>query len=143
MSPLPARSRTWLCLAVAFVTVGCADIGTSVPEDGPAGADSPTSASPSPNEPEAEVAAIGEQLCQLASVAADDPVGAAGSFDHQPLHAIADELAETDRAAGGRLLEAKARAETVARDAAPDAKELSNALADLAAELPNHEGCDL
>lgn len=138
---LSLRRRLALWMAVALMAGGCGADGGNTTEDTAADATFQPPADPSSNGSEPEVATIGDQLCDLASLAANDPVAAAGAFDHQPLHAIADELAATDRAAAGRLLEAKARAETLARDDPPNATDLSAALADLAAELPDFEGC--
>jgi hypothetical protein len=130
-------------VAVTLLTAGCAGASVSPDQDATVGSDAGTFAAPSSDEPEPEVAAIAAELCRLATLAGSDPAAAAGAFDHQPLHAVADELAMTDRAAAGRLLEAKARAEALAREADPDAEELTAALADLAARLPDHQGCDL
>lgn len=143
MPLLATLPRMGSSLAVAVVLAGCAGADDSSVRDATAGADAQTFAAPSPDEPEPAVAAIAEELCRLTTLAGSDPAEAANSFDHQPLHAVADELAMTDRAATGRLLEAKARTETLARGVDPDAEELSAALGDLAARLPDHEGCDL
>lgn len=92
-----------------------------------------------------DAGALGPRLCELARTATTDPTAAGESFMaevHGPLHEVAATLAERDRAAAGRLLEAKNAVEqAVDAGPAPDPA-LAGRLETLAERLPDASSCE-
>lgn len=84
---------------------------------------------------------VAERLCTLAEQAPEDPtaVGARFMIDaHEPLHVVAGELLDVDRARAARLFEAKYRVEH-AISSETTGRDLAQRLAELA-ELVEEDG---
>lgn len=110
----PVRARVAALTALAMAAVSCA---------GPSQTSQPASSS---------LLEVAVGLCTAAE--APDVTSAINSFGevHLPLHGLADETAQVDRAVAGRLLRAKQQVEAEI-DGAPDAARLRPLLEELAA----------
>lgn len=100
------------------------------------------------SEPSAEPASasdIGTRVCELLRTARTEPAAAGATFMadvHGPLHDVAATLAERDRAAAGRLLEAKNAVERALDSPQPSGPDLGTSLSNLAERLPDVSSCE-
>ena len=88
---------------------------------------------------------LGPRLCELSRTARTDPTAAGATFMadvHGPLHDVAATLAERDRPAAGRLLEAKNAVEQALDSRQPDSRDLERSLRTLAERLPDVSSCE-
>ena len=88
---------------------------------------------------------LGPRLCELSRTARTDPTAAGATFMadvHGPLHDVAATLAERDRAAAGRLLEAKNAVEQAVDSRQAAGPDLARRLRTLAERLPDISPCE-
>ena len=80
-------------------------------------------------------------LCAVLNAASGDEIGVAReTFDHGPLHTLADEVTDIDRSVAAELLEAKEAVEADLAETAPDAVVLVDDLEALVTATANALG---
>ena len=114
----------------AFVLAGCGGgDGASVPPERTTMGDSATTTSRSTASEVADADPLIRDLCEAVNAALDGETDRVRStFDHGPLHTLADEILETDRGAAADLLVAK---EAVDADLADPETDAATIAADL------------